>query len=164
MGNRNRLVFLAFAVALAFTLSAGGAMAKGPGRHDAAGMQKEMGQPPEGPRHGGGGEKGVVGCVMKLDLSTEALEAVESLLQAQKEAREEDREVMAAAHEAYVAALTASEIDEVALEEAQAEILFVRQAHAEERFVLEKEIVALLTAGEVALLAECLAPPEEVTE
>ena len=174
MKSKKRVTHLAIAAAFLLTLSAGAALARGPmggggpgasdmqGMGVGPGMAGGMGGGLQGPPRGGPGKE-IVGCVLRMDLPDETREAVETLLEVHREAMEADRETMAAAMTDYVAALTAEEIDLVALDAAQATLMDNRQAHAEARFDLELAIVQLLGTDELTALSECMAPPEEET-
>ncbi|MCP4716592.1 MAG: hypothetical protein GY868_15835 [Deltaproteobacteria bacterium] len=196
MKNQNRKKMLVLAVAMIFTLGLGTAMAQpgrgmrfgggsngnGPGMSFGGGQNgngpgMQFGQSDNGtgprmhpPRQGGPDKRPghFMRCVKHLDVTTETGDAIEALLEAEKENREEDREVMQEARDAYIAALTAEEIDDTTLIEAQEAIIALRQQHAESRFALELSVVELLSADEAAGLAECFAtrpqrnePPEE---
>ena len=112
-----------------------------------------------------------MGCLQQLELSDETLDAIEVLVEADRENMQDHRDVMQEARDAYVAALTAEVMDEAALLEAQDYMIALKQEHDEARFALELAIVELLSAEEVSDLGDCLtslpqreAPEDGVTE
>lgn len=131
--------------------------------------------PAPGPRPGGGPGPGGPGmppgpplmrCVDQLNLSTDTKSAIDALLQADRESMQEAFESHKTLMDAYLAALTVSPIDESALTSAQQALTAQQQTDAESRFALDRSIVELLTADEVAALAECMAsstPPATTT-
>jgi Spy/CpxP family protein refolding chaperone len=104
--------------------------------------------------------------VEQLNLATDTKTAIDALIQADRDARQEAFAAHKAAMDAYLAALTASPLDESALASAQQALAAQQQADAESRFALDRSIVELLTADELAALAECIAasaPPATTT-
>ncbi len=169
MKTMNGFKILAIGAALIFSLGTQAATAKerpgGPGQGGEGALQGFGGG--QGPGGGGPGKphgKGIMGCVMKADLSTETLEAVQALLDADKEARELGRDEMDAARDAYETALTASEIDEVALGEAQDALAALHDDHEAARFALDRAVVDLLDDEELADVTTCLTTEEEAPE
>jgi Spy/CpxP family protein refolding chaperone len=95
-------------------------------------------------------------CIDQLNLPADTRAKVEALIQKHSESMAADRDSMKAAMDRYYSALTASPQDSATLAKAQQAIIVLEQKRAETRFVLEKSIVALLSADEASKLGECL--------
>jgi len=164
MKKRKMAQLAAVVAVLLLTAGAGAALTLGHSKTETVSPKG-----PGGPGHRGPGMPPgppLMRCVDQLNLSTDTKNAVDTLVQ-------EDRESMQAAFEshktlmdAYLAALTASPLDESALTSAQQALAAQQQTDTESRFALDRSIVELLTADEVAALAECMAafaPPATTT-
>ena len=95
-------------------------------------------------------------CVNQLNLSTDTKSAIDALLQADRESMQAAFESHKSLMDAYLAALTASPLDESAITSAQQALASQQQTDTESRFALDRSIVELLTADELAALSECL--------
>ncbi len=154
MEKQNRKKVMVLTVALFFTLGLGAATAQ-PGPKNPFG-QGGNGNSDTRPVAGHNRPDPFIGCVMQLELSSDTTGAIETLLEESRTAREEHRDVMQEARDAYVAALTSEVMDEDALIAAQETLTELRQEHGENRFALEQAIVELLSSDEKADLSDCL--------
>jgi Spy/CpxP family protein refolding chaperone len=105
-------------------------------------------------------------CVDQLNLSTDTKSAIDALVQADRESMQAAFESHKTLMDAYLAALTTSPLNESALASAQQALAAQQQTDTESLFALDRSIVELLTADEVAALAECMAaaaPPATTT-
>lgn len=108
--------------------------------------------PPPPHRHG----PPLMRCISRLDISADTQSAIDELVQARQEEKKSAFEARKAQMDAYIAALTASPIDDEALAAAQDALIAGRQADMQSDFALDEAIVALLTDEELAELAACM--------
>jgi hypothetical protein len=117
------------------------------------GMQ-QTGKPGMPPPHG----SPLLRCISQMDsLSSENRSAIDALVQAREEARRNDFSTMKTLMDAYIAALTASTIDENMLSNAQQALIAHMSADMQSNFLLDRSIVGLLSADELTSLSTCMA-------
>jgi Spy/CpxP family protein refolding chaperone len=109
--------------------------------------------PPPPPPHG----SPLLRCIGELDISSDTKSSIDALVKANEETKQQDAEAHKTLMDAYVAALTASPIDEDALATAQDGLVTSMQADMKSNFALDASIVTLLTAEQLTELSTCMA-------
>ena len=94
-------------------------------------------------------------CINQIEISSDTRETIDDLMEQYRENMDEHRSSMQSAEDIYFDVLTATELDEVALYEAENTILSLKQELSQLTFDLMRSIRELLTAEEVETLAEC---------
>jgi len=157
---KKRTIAQLAAVVAVLLLTAGAGAALSLGNSSSGTANTGPGPGPGGPGPGGHGMPPgppLMRCVDQLNLSTDTKSAIDALVQADREAMQTAFETHKTLMDAYLAALTASPLDESALASAQQALAAQQQTDTESRFALDRSIVELLTADELAALAECMA-------
>ncbi len=155
MNKKRFILAAAFIAAMLLTIGFGTSHAKDATGMTAPEMQKsgKPGMLPP-PPHG----SPLLGCISQLDnMTSETKSSIDALVQARKAAKRSDFSTMKTLMDAYFAALTASPIDENALASAKEALVAHMQADMQSNFAIEKSIVGLLTAEELAALSTCMA-------
>jgi hypothetical protein len=102
-------------------------------------------------------------CINKLNLSAETKNAINTLVQANKESLQTEFKTTKTLMDSYNKVLTTSPLDENALVSAQQALLSQRQTGMQSHFDLDKSIVKLLNKDELAALATCLSSDTQQT-
>ena len=147
--KRNKIVKTAVMAILLLTIGSGISLARGGFGKRGPGMR------PESP---------FLGCIYKLNLSSETKAAIDTLVQkhreSNKQAWQDNKANMKTLYTNYFKALTTSPLDEAALTSAQNAIITQTQSQVEariqSRFDLNSAIAKLLTPEELASVAACL--------
>jgi Spy/CpxP family protein refolding chaperone len=140
--KRNKMVIAAVTLALMLTIGAGASMGKG-GFGRGFGPPGHLGPP-------------MMRCIKQLNLAAETRNSIDALVQANRESMKDNFATTRTLMDSYLKVLTTSPLDETALASAKQALLAQRQAEMESHFELDRAIVKLLNADELAALATCL--------
>lgn len=112
----------------------------------------------------GKGLNRLLNCIDQIEISSETRDEIDALTEQHRESMDEHRSSMQSAKDVYFDVLTAAELDEAALYEAENTMLSLKQEQSQLTFDLMRSIRELLTVDEVETLADCGESEPETSE